>query len=316
MPCAAVQQYFKDYVKYMELERNFVEFATITSVKKDQEVENGPKSAYCWHVFGNHHRSGAFHFRAKKLVVASGASIPKSLNVPEENSSIVFHSASELEARIPLLVSAKKVDPVLVVGDGLSAADAVIRLLIAGIPVVHSFRKAPRDTKHILSKLSRVFYPEYHTIFQLMTGAVTDSLYKVIPCSEVERFHKIGSSSDSFYGNKVTLKLKKPKRTTTNDQENELKEKFIDVDISCAVILIGFTPNLSFFEDGGRSLASNKSKCLDSKLNVVSVDIHCRCINDTSIYALGPLIGDNFVRYLIGGSMAAAADLCREFSRV
>lgn len=310
----------------MNLERRFVQQAVVNSVQKENELDIGPKSAYCWNVRGVH-PGGAFHFRAKKVVLATGASIPKYLNVAEENDPFVFHSAFELEAHIPQLIDAPRIlNPVLVVGDGLSAADAVIRLLIAGIPVVHSFRKAPRDTKHILSKLSRAVYPEYHTVFQLMTGAVTDILYKVYPNSEVKCFHTtiddgdVSSTSSNDIlsrGNKVTLKCTN-KRTNPdlNNNNNMVQDSFIDIEISCAVILIGFKPNLSFFEDDGQRLACNKMKSLDSKTNVVSVDSRCRCVADDSLYALGPLIGDNFVRYLIGGSMAAAADLCCQFRRV
>ena len=55
---------------------------------------------------------------------------------------------------------------VVIVGGGLTAADAVITALTAGCHVYHAF-----DPKHtILSQLSERLYPEYSTVWKLMSG--------------------------------------------------------------------------------------------------------------------------------------------------
>ena len=38
-------------------------------------------------------------------------------------------------------------NPVLVVGDGLSAADAVIYCLLKNIPVIHCFKRSPKEIR-------------------------------------------------------------------------------------------------------------------------------------------------------------------------
>lgn len=53
-------------------------------------------------------------------------------------------------------------DPLLVVGAGLSAADAIVAALNQGVSTVHAFRKSPSDSSMIFKKLPSAIYPEYH----------------------------------------------------------------------------------------------------------------------------------------------------------
>lgn len=48
--------------------------------------------------------------------------------------------------------------PVLVVGAGLSAADAILMARSKGLPVVHAFRSVHQ------TQLPAVMYPEYHEV--------------------------------------------------------------------------------------------------------------------------------------------------------
>jgi lysine/ornithine N-monooxygenase len=62
-----------------------------------------------------------------------------------------------------------KARPVIIVGDGISAADAIIYCLEEKIPVLHVFRRTERQLKGtMLSRLSSNVYPEYSKIFDLM----------------------------------------------------------------------------------------------------------------------------------------------------
>lgn len=244
--------------------------------------------------------------------MATGVGIPKSLGLTKETEDFrrVFHSMIELERVIPKLVSCPtNVDPVLVVGDGLSAADAVIKLLISGIPVVHSFRKTPRDTKSVLSKLSSTIYPEYHTVFRLMTGAITDPLYVVHQRTEVIEIKRDDNFDGSGQRTAVLRRITSKKRVNAGVE----MEPLIDVNFSYAIILIGFQADLSFFTDNGRRLAVNSLKVIDSKSNLININpFTYQCNNEQDVYAVGPLVGDNFVRYAIGGSLATASNICAE----
>lgn len=54
------------------------------------------------------------------------------------------------------------IEPVLVVGAGLSAADAIIAVRGRNVPVIHVFRsKSPELNKQLPENL----YPEYHKVF-------------------------------------------------------------------------------------------------------------------------------------------------------
>lgn len=88
-----------------------------------------------------------FSIACNKVVLANGGSdLPNRLGVKGENKSM-----SWLKYELPLLESAieheklnavdiSKVKPVLIVGAGLSAADAIVACRNAGLSVVHVYR--------------------------------------------------------------------------------------------------------------------------------------------------------------------------------
>ena len=76
--------------------------------------------------------------------------------------------------------------------------------------------------------------------------------------------------------------------------------------ISYACVFIGCVPDLDFLpQDVLNNLAINTGKELNTKNNPILVD---ECSHETSrvknLYAMGPLIGDNFVRFGTGGALA------------
>jgi len=73
-------------------------------------------------------------------------------------------------------------DPVLVVGAGLSAADAVIACRFHGLSVLHAFRRSPDDPNFVFKQLPENMYPEYHKVHQMMMdGGKGYKKYKALP---------------------------------------------------------------------------------------------------------------------------------------
>lgn len=74
--------------------------------------------------------------------------------------------------------------------------------------------------------------------------------------------------------------------------------------LSAAVVLIGSHPNLSFLKEQGCYLGHNSSQPITCKGNPVEIDAYTyECVKEAHLFALGPLVGDNFVRFLKGGAL-------------
>jgi hypothetical protein len=83
----------------------------------------------------------------------------------------------------------------------------------------------------------------------------------------------------------------------------------IELKISYACILIGFSADLEFLPAHMvNSLAENPARNLDLKENPISVNSFTHESSVFShLFAMGPLIGDNFVRFGTGGALAIAS---------
>lgn len=88
----------------------------------------------------------------------------------------------------------EQMPPVLVVGAGLSAADAIMATRFRGIPVLHAFRNSSSEwggkesTERITTSYDRLqwlpnsIYPEYHKVYEMMAdGGRNYPLYKSLP---------------------------------------------------------------------------------------------------------------------------------------
>ncbi|MBZ3871002.1 Oxidative stress-induced growth inhibitor 2 [Sciurus carolinensis] len=74
--------------------------------------------------------------------------------------------------------------------------------------------------------------------------------------------------------------------------------------LSAAMVLIGSHPNLSFLKEQGCYLGHNSSQPITCKGNPVEIDAYTyECVKEANLFALGPLVGDNFVRFLKGGAL-------------
>lgn len=87
------------------------------------------------------------------------------------------------------------------------------------------------------------------------------------------------------------------------------------VQVSKALILIGAHPNLSFLADNGRPLGINPNETITCRRNPIDVDPFTNRVvaaEGPGLYAMGPLVGENFVRFLKGGALAIASDLAKK----
>lgn len=79
--------------------------------------------------------------------------------------------------------------------------------------------------------------------------------------------------------------------------------------VSYVVILIGARPNLTFLPEN-ISLGVNPAVPIDSKTNPANINKLTYAVRGyEGLYAMGPLAGDNFVRFIPGGALAIVSDL-------
>lgn len=87
------------------------------------------------------------------------------------------------------------------------------------------------------------------------------------------------------------------------------------VQVSKALVLIGAHPNLSFLADNGRPLGVYPDETVTCRRNPIDVDPFTNAVVAAAgpgLYAMGPLVGENFVRFLKGGALAIASDLAKK----
>lgn len=108
-----------------------------------------------------------FSYSCKYLVLANGGSdLPNRLEMSKyrDDPDWLVYDLRSLEEKLDEFVRCRgvdNVDPVVIVGAGLSAADAVIAMRGRNIPVLHVFRnKSPDLNKQLPENL----YPEYHKV--------------------------------------------------------------------------------------------------------------------------------------------------------
>ncbi|CAG9820808.1 unnamed protein product [Phaedon cochleariae] len=235
-------------------------------------------------------------YSCKYLVLATGGNdLPNRLEVSKEKGdpNWLVYDLRSLEEKVDAHVEchhSDEIDPVLVVGAGLSAADAIIATRGRNIPVIHVFRnKSPELNKLLPENL----YPEYHKVHQMMTdGGSTYPLYTAYP-----EYNLTDLDEDSH--------------TVILTSKEGVAIKF---NISYAVVLIGSRPDLSFLSDGAQ-IGVRKDLPVDCKTNTVDIDRLTYGVNGYgNLFVLGPLAGDNFVRFLPGGALAVIEELYKRNS--
>ena len=215
---------------------------------------------------------------AKNLVLATGVNdSPRKLGVPGEDQSFVRHSISEA------LPTDRGGRPVMVVGAGLAAADVVIHTLSKGGRVVHVFHQDATDQRLVYNTMDPSIYPEYIDLYQRMCGRVQDAQYTPLPLHRVQSFAE---------GGVCTLHNLRDGRTSV-------------VEVSQALVLIGGQAQLDFLPECiTRQLGLKTGQPIDTKRNPMDLDPYTfESEHFPSLFALGPLSGDNFVRFVLGGAV-------------
>ncbi|CAF95742.1 unnamed protein product, partial [Tetraodon nigroviridis] len=257
-----------------------------------------------------------FSLLAHNVVLATGThDVPARLGVEGESLPFVHHSFWELEAAISRGELSHTSDPVLVVGAGLTAADAVLASHHLNAPVYHVFRRSVADPELIFNQLPKLLYPEYHKIHQMMT----QQQYQPSP----DRAQNLQGRSSSLHPSAVNASTSasysgylsfpqcrvvkfRPDRKCVLQWDSGQQTV---VQISRALVLIGALPNLSFLRDNGRPLGLSPKEAITCRRNPIDVDPYTNSVlaaEGPGMYAMGPLVGENFVRFLKGGASAIA----------
>ncbi|XP_031845012.2 oxidative stress-induced growth inhibitor 1 isoform X1 [Nomia melanderi] len=336
-----VAAYYDDYVQRKGLKEYFRCGTTVTSVREDArygwtvegfETETGKPFRYrCKTV----------------ILATGSTDSPNRLGVPGEDAhpEWVTHYLNDLESKLDRLLdrlldrrtnidsgfpwsradpssfqlknghhdsvshehSAKRIEPVLVIGGGLSAADAIMAARFRGIPVLHAFRDTTTDwAKSEDEKPQRVkyekllglpssMYPEYHKVYEMMAdGGSNYPLYRALPGYTLRELCVNGNDRIADTASELrTATLSSPEGRVCTFR------------VSIVAILIGYKPDLSYLEAGGVGLGKVANKPIDCKSNPIEVDDFTYEVIKaprSGLYALGPLVGDNFVRYILGGA--------------
>lgn len=237
--------------------------------------------------------SKPFSYISPNIVLATGNSDkPNRLNVEGEDLPFVLYSLADFEFLLHKKVIKPDSGQLLIVGAGLSAADAVIAARFYGIPIIHVFRRSVCDPDLIFNKLPQDIYPEYHKVHRMMqdSNRVHYEGYKAFPCSKV---HKI-----------------KPDGTViVRSCENE--SAVLITKISYVLVLIGRHPDLSFLPNTEfTNLCIDPERPIDCKKNPINIKLHNHeSVCYPGIFAVGPIVGDNFVRFVQGGCLAVASHI-------
>ncbi|DAA20318.1 oxidative stress-induced growth inhibitor 1 isoform X2 [Bos taurus] len=301
-----IAHYYRDYVIRKGLSHNFVSSATVTAVEWGTPEPSSPGARdpsplfqVSGFVTAEDQSQQSFSLRAHNVVLATGTSdSPARLGIPGEALPFVHHDLSALEAATQAGTVSPSSDPVLIIGAGLSAADAVLYARHYSVPVIHAFRRPVDDPGLVFNQLPKMLYPEYHKVHQMMREQ------SILSPSPYEGYRSLPEHQ--------LLLLKEDRQAVFRDPQG-LQKVF---GVALVLVLIGSHPDLSFLPGAGTDLAVDPDQPLSAKRNPIEVDpFTYQTIHQEGLYAMGPLAGDNFVRFVQGGALAVASSLLRKEAR-
>lgn len=311
-----VRDYYMEYVEKNGLTKYFKNHATVTSVKRIekhakpvncetgefQEICSGNNNNdYVWEVcgfcdaIGNNNRE-EFCYRASKVVLATGTfDLPNKIHKDGENYPYILHSMAEFEEQIKEQGLCANSDPVMVIGAGLTAADAILCCESHGIPVNHVFRRSAHDPSVIYNKLPPKLYPEYIKVLQNMKRENGDN------------------EAYTPYSGYSVLEFLPDNKVIIQGQENC---KLL-INVSYVLVLIGSKPNLSYLRHDGKDLGIIPDQPIECHHNPIDLDpfsFQSMQRPGEGLFAMGPLTGDNFVRFITGGALGITNHLWKEIN--
>lgn len=248
-----------------------------------------------WYLEGSQSLEKEVCIFSHKLVLACGVyGNPRRLDVPGEE--VVEFLTYTLPEFSKICSRAAATGTVLVVGAGLSAADAVLLALKTGTEVVHVFERDPNDQKLIFSRMSKEVYPGYHHVHRLMQEREANLNYVCRARSQIAHLQDSG----------VTI--------TSADGKHERWD-----DVKLGGVFLGSNADLSFLPEklvtklGGTSGGGD----VDAKHNPVAVEpVSFVTEASSSLYAIGSLVGDNFVRFGVGSALGAAQHIIKSSNHI
>lgn len=299
VPLGNIAEYYQDYVTRQNLDQYFMNNCQVKKVTFCEKLN-------IWCVYcKNEITKEKLFFTANHIVLATGNSDkPNKLNVFGEDQWFVRHYLNDLESLLKANKLNEKSDPVLIVGAGLSAADAIIACLQNDLKVIHVFRKHTDDPGLIFNTLPESVYPEYHEVYKRMKGELKDPNYKAFP---LHCIGEIKSNREVVLFNKLS---------SENDHQIPITTT---VKVAYVFSLIGMKPNLKYLSSKKmrKSLAVRPNMPLHFKSNPIKINPFTHeSINIKQLYAIGPLAGDNFVRFLQGGALAVASSIYNKKKKV
>jgi hypothetical protein len=250
-------------------------------------------------------------FRAKAVVLATGAfAVPNKLAGIDtgesgggEHPNIIYRVPAEWPA--PDGGPDESVTAILVVGAGMSASDCIVAALAAGVKVIHVFRGQAAES-NVARKFASpsAMYSEYVRLVDLMTAKATSHLYQPI------QGNLVATSADM----KCTIAVSGAGGTAPS---------VVVVTATTVAILIGSQPDLSFIDEssGPRPFTgepvANPTTAVPGKAatHPVFLDVDPWSLEvkgTTNLFAVGPLRGDNFVRFVTGDGWGIAHHLRKQ----
>ena len=284
-------KYYHGYVEQQGLSKYFKNKSIVSKIKYNEEKG-------LWEVIGCQKDAGYFQYITPNVVLATGIyEIPNRLEVKGEDLPFVIKTSKEYEKLLNSDLINNITDPIMIVGAGLRAADAIILARSKRIPVVHVFRKHPNDPSHVFNHLSEKTYPEYFKVFQKMKSKIQSSGYKAYSMHAVSHIDErqqvvLQSLSLSNFGSSQTI-----------------------IKVSFVVTLIGMKPNLDFIQpqELRDSLVYRPGQPINNQNNLIKIDPYThQCVGVKGLYAIGPLVGDNFVRFVQGGALAILSHIWKK----
>lgn len=182
------------------------------------------------------------HFACRNVVLANGSSdMANRLGLRVERLPIPWlkYELPQLEAALEEEKDRQKMKPVLIVGAGLSAADAVTICRQSGIPVIHVYRSRNAGLDKMLPGN---VYPEYHEVQRMMKDpSKTYEYYTPVPEHAIADLHPIPIGPGCH---RVRVR-----HLVTGEMHH--------FDVSYCAILIGSRPDLRFLHPN--SLRNNQA---------------------------------------------------------